>query len=127
MIGIPRWARLALLGSAASAAIAGCSSATTDALPFVGQTASVTAINIAFDPVELALPAGGPLRILLDNQDSGVPHNVKVFLGDREIAKSPIVTGPATTEVRFGPLPPASYQFICEVHPNMLGTIVVTP
>ena len=68
----------------------------------------MTAVNIAFDPAELALPAGGPLRIVLDNQDSGVPHNVKVFLGDREIAKSPIVTGPATTEVRFGPLPPAA-------------------
>ena len=126
MIGTRRRATLAL-GIAASAAIAGCSSASTDALPFVGQTATVMAVNIAFDPVELALPAGGPLRIVLDNQDSGVPHNVKVFLGDREIAKSPAVTGPATTEVRFGPLPPASYQFICEVHPNMLGTLVVTP
>ena len=126
MIGTRRWATLAL-GIAATAALAGCGSTATDALPFVGQTATVTAVNIAFDPVELALPAGGPLRIVLDNQDSGVPHNVKVFLGDREIAKSPIVTGPATTEVRFGPLPPASYQFICDVHPNMLGTLVVSP
>jgi plastocyanin len=37
------------------------------------------------------------------------------------------VSGPATTEVRFGPLAPARYQFTCEVHPNMLGTLIVTP
>ena len=37
------------------------------------------------------------------------------------------MTGPATTEVRFGPLPPATYQFMCTVHPNMLGTLTVTP
>lgn len=126
MIGARRLAALGL-AVAGSAVLAGCGSTTADVLPFVGQTASVTAINITFDPVALTLPAGGPLRIVLDNQDSGVPHNVKVIAGDREVGKSPIVTGPATTEVRFGPLPPASYQFICEVHPNMLGTLVVTP
>ena len=37
------------------------------------------------------------------------------------------MTGPATTEVRFGPLVPGSYQFMCTVHPNMLGTLTVTP
>ena len=37
------------------------------------------------------------------------------------------MTGPATTEVRFGPLAPGDYQFMCTVHPNMLGTLTVTP
>ena len=121
-----RWLATVAFAVIATAALSGCGS-TPDPLPFVGQTADVRAVNIEFEPVELTLPAGPSLRIVLDNQDSGVPHNVKVLAGDREIAKSPVVTGPATTEVRFGPLPPARYQFICEIHPNMLGTLTVTP
>ena len=106
--------------------LAACGS-TPDAGPFAGKSADVTAVNVAFDPAEITLPTGVPLRIVLDNQDVGVPHNVRVFTGDQEIAKSPTVSGPATTEVRFGPLAPARYQFTCEVHPNMLGTLIVTP
>jgi plastocyanin len=29
--------------------------------------------------------------------------------------------------VRFGPLSAARYQFACDVHPSMIGTLVVTP
>ncbi len=105
--------------------LAACSAAP-DVAPFVGKGAAVQAINVTFDPMEITLPTGVPLRIVLDNRDSGVPHDVKVFQGDTSIAQSPVVTGPATTEVRFGPLAPARYQFTCTVHPNMLGTLIVT-
>jgi plastocyanin len=64
---------------------------------------------------------------VLDNRDAGVPHDIKVFQGGTTIGQSPAVTGPATTEVRIGPLAPGSYQFMCTVHPNMLGTLTVTP
>ena len=106
--------------------VAACSPAP-DAAPFVGKEAVVQAINVTFDPVEITLPTGAPLRIVLDNRDAGVPHDVKVFQGNTNIAQSPVVTGPATTEVRFGPLAPARYQFMCTVHPTMLGTLIVTP
>jgi plastocyanin len=107
--------------------LAAACSPTPDAGPFFGKEAVIQAINLAYEPVEITLPAGFPLRIVLDNRDSGVPHDVKVLQGDREIAHSPIVTGPATTEVRFGPLAPARYPFMCTVHPTMLGTLIVTP
>lgn len=107
--------------------LAAACSPTPDAAPFVGKGAVVQAINVTFDPVEITLPTGAPLRIVLDNRDSGVPHDVRVFQGDTSIAQSPVVTGPATTEVRFGPLAPARYQFACTVHPTMLGTVIVTP
>jgi plastocyanin len=98
-----------------------------DAGPFTGEEATVRAVNIAYDPVAISLPSGIPLRLVLDNRDNGVPHDIKVLQGDKSFGQSPVVTGPATTEVRFGPLPAASYQYMCTVHPNMTGTLVVTP
>jgi plastocyanin len=126
---VARGGRRALALVAVSLLLAACggSNAPVDGGPFTGKEATVAAVNIAYDPIEVSLPAGFPLRIVLDNKDSGVPHDIKVFQGDTTIAQSPVVTGPATTEVRFGPLTPATYQFMCTVHPNMLGTLVVTP
>ena len=102
-------------------------SAPADAAPFTGKEATVAAVNIAYDPVEVSLPTGFPLRLVLDYRDNGVLDRIKVLQGDQSFGQSPVVTGPATTEVRFGPLPPATYQFMCTVHPNMQGTLTVTP
>jgi plastocyanin len=93
---------------------------------FDGAQVTVTAINITYQPTEVTLPSGTPLRIILDNKDSGVPHDIRVFQGDHEIARSPTIAGPAQTEVRFGPLAPARYQFQCTIHPSMLGTLIIT-
>jgi plastocyanin len=92
---------------------------------FDGAQATVTAASIAFDPTEITLPSGTPLRIILDNRDSGVPHDIRVANGDQEIAVSPTVTGPAETEVRFGPLEPGTYQLTCTIHPSMKATLTV--
>ncbi len=108
-------------------AACGGPSAPVDAGPFTGKEAAVKAVNLAYDPVEVSLPTGVPLRLVLDNRDNGVPHDIKVLQGDQSLGQSPVVTGPATTEVRFGPLAPASYQFMCTVHPTMTGTLIVTP
>lgn len=108
--------------------LAGCGAdSPAEQLPFTGAEVSVRAVNIAFEPAELKLPPGVPLRIVLDDADDGILHNVRVFQGDRELGKSPMVTGPGRTEVRFGPLPSARYQFTCDVHPNMIGTLIVAP
>ncbi|MEW6225535.1 MAG: cupredoxin domain-containing protein [Chloroflexota bacterium] len=109
------------------ALVGGCGSGDPIGGPFTGATAQLRAENVAFEPAELTLPAGVALRIVLDNTDEGIPHNVRVFQGELELGRSPTVTGFARTEVRFGPLEPARYQFACDVHPSMIGTLVVTP
>jgi plastocyanin len=108
-------------------AVAGCSSAPAPLPSFSGASATVTARGLAFQPVEVKLPAGQSLRLVLDNQDAGVPHNIQVRQGDTIYGTSPNVTGPGQTEVRFGPLTAGTYQFVCDIHASMIGTIVVGP
>jgi plastocyanin len=121
---------LLLTGLLVATLVAGCGPAgpasTVDA-SFDGAQATVRAVNVAFQPTEISLPSGTPLRIILDNRDAGVPHDIKVIQGDREFGRSATITGPGQTEVRFGPLPAGSYQFVCVVHPGMTGTLTITP
>ena len=108
--------------------LAGCGSSAPSVDPsFAGGSATVEVIGLQFTETIVNLPAGVPLRLILDNQDAGVPHDLRVFAGDTEYAKSATVTGPGLAEVRFGPLPAGRYQFGCDVHPAMLGTVVVGP
>jgi mono/diheme cytochrome c family protein/plastocyanin len=91
-----------------------------------GTTLNVTALNIAFQPTDLTAPANAPITIHFDNQDASTPHNVvikdasgnAIFTGD-------LVTGPAQTDYKVGPLAAGDYPFICQVHPNMTGTLKV--
>ena len=93
MIGDHAVGSRASAGARAAAAIAGLSlilaacggpSVPVDAAPFTGKEATVAAVNISYDPDEVKLPAGFPLRIVLDNRDGGVPHDIKVFQGGHD-------------------------------------------
>jgi plastocyanin len=88
---------------------------------------TITARNVEFAPTTVAMEAGVPLRLVLQNEDAGVPHNILVRGGGTDIGKTEIVTGIDRAELSFGPLPPGDYEFLCEVHPNMTGTITVAP
>jgi plastocyanin len=95
--------------------------------PFDGASITVEAVNLQFEPAIATMPSGRPLRLVLDNKDAGVPHDIHVFQGDTDYGTSSIVIGPGLTEVRFGPLTAARYSFQCTVHPDMKGEIIVTP
>lgn len=110
------------------AALLGCGGGPTATIgPFTGSEITVQAVNIQFEPREIQLPAGEPLRIVLDNRDAGVPHDIGIRQDGRDLGTSAIVTGPAMTEVRFGPLEPGTYQLVCTVHPSMTGTLAIVP
>jgi plastocyanin len=110
-----------------AALAAGCSAGGGSApVPsFAGASVTIQARNIAFDPDIVTLPAGQPLRLVLDNQDAGIGHNLHVFQGSTDIAQSPTVIGPGTTTVELGTLAPGRYQFQCTIHPSMIGTVIV--
>jgi len=88
---------------------------------------TIVAVNIAFQPTEIEVPAGQPFTITLDNQDAGIQHNVEIF-DDPDLAGAPIfegelVTGPAQVTYEVPALEAGTYPFRCVVHPNMVGTI----
>ena len=85
---------------------------------------AVVAKDIAFNPTALSAKAGTAFTIELDNQDSA-PHNIAIkdpsgatqFKGDIVTATKVTYNVPA--------LPAGTYTFLCEVHPNMTGTLTV--
>ncbi|MEX0991114.1 MAG: cupredoxin domain-containing protein [Actinomycetota bacterium] len=85
--------------------------------------------DLQFVEGQLQAPAEAPLTIDFDNQDSGVPHNVRVFEGDgadgTPLFDGEVITGPATAAYDVGPLAAGSYFFDCKIHPTMTGTLKV--
>jgi plastocyanin len=84
--------------------------------------------NIKFQPSEVSAPANTPVRITFMNRDLGVPHNLHVKdASGNTIAKTPIITGLATADLVLPAMAPGTYPFVCDVHPNMTGTLTVGP
>jgi plastocyanin len=77
-----------------------------------------------FVPADLEAPAGRAFNLVFDNQDSGVPHNIviedaqgtAVFTGE-------VFNGVAVRTYSVPALEPGTYPFLCEVHPDMTGTL----
>ena len=82
----------------------------------------IRAEDMAFDPDEVAVPAEEPVTVVIDNRDEGVNHNIHV-------KDAP---DPNRTELEQGvsqqaltvTLPAGEYEFVCDIHPAMTGTIV---
>jgi plastocyanin len=83
---------------------------------------AIVAKDLKFQGTAVAVKADAPFAIAFDNRD-GAPHNVAikdasgstVFKGD--IVSSTIVT------YNVPALAAGTYTFLCEVHPDMKGTI----
>jgi plastocyanin len=91
-----------------------------------GAVLHISAQNIEFDTDHLDAPAGQPFVLQFDNKDPGVPHNVEIKnTNGTSVFKGEIITGPATAMYDVPALAPGSYMFVCDVHPNMTGTLTV--
>ena len=92
-----------------------------------GPNVQIVAVNIAFQPTEITVPAGAPFTITFDNQDDGIQHNVEIFdnpdFSGEAIFAGELTTGPAQITYEVPALEPGTYPFLCIVHPNMVGTI----
>jgi len=92
-------------------------------------TITMCAELVAFDRDSITVPADAPFTIRFVNYDVGIPHNVaiheetgtgpEVYLGeifnglDERMYDVPALTAGKT------------YVYICTVHPNMLGTVIL--
>jgi plastocyanin len=113
---------------ALAAVLAACSGAsaapTTPADPGTpsGAAVSITAKDMKFSPSQVSVKADTAFSIDFDNQDSA-PHNIAISnASGASVAKGEIVSSKKVTYT-VPALAAGTYTFICEVHPDMKGTI----
>ena len=114
---------------ALAAVLAACSDASagapTPAAPAgspSGDAVTIVAKDIKFVPTAVSVKAATAFDILFDNRD-GAPHNIDISnASGATVFKGEIVT---STRVTYAvqALPVGTYGFVCDVHPEMKGTI----
>ena len=114
---------------ALAAVLAACSGASAEApTPAApagspsGDAVTITAKDIKFNPNAVSVKAGSAFDIVFDNQD-GAPHNISISdASGGNVFKGEIVSAQKVT-YSVPALAAGTYAFICEVHPDMKGTI----
>lgn len=82
---------------------------------------TIVAEDLKWDLERIVVPAGKEITATIDNRDRGMPHNLHVKApGD---PKTELEDGRATQTLRFTIAEPGSYEFVCDAHPKMTGTI----
>ena len=120
---------------ALAALVAACSSSTSsgDDGNTGGGTIAVTdgvvelsAADLAFDANVIQATAGEAFTISFANNDTA-PHNVAIYTeeGGEEIVKGEVIDGGATIQVEVPAQEAGEYYFVCDVHPDMNGALVV--
>lgn len=92
----------------------------------VDADVTVTAIDMAFDPGTVTVPAGESFSIALVNEDA-MPHNIAI---DTDSSKSEkLFEGEMVTDgtvvYDLPAMEAGEYFFDCSLHPDMIGTLVV--
>lgn len=114
---------LAVLTAACSAAPAGPSASPEGpAASPAGDAIVVVSKDIKFLTAAITAPADEPFQIVLDNQEA-VPHNIAIKYASGAVGfKGEIVTS-AKVVNQVPALTAGTYEFFCEVHPDMKGTL----
>ena len=86
----------------------------------------LSAADLAFDANVIQATAGEAFTINFTNNDAA-PHNVSVYTeeGGEEIVLGDVINGGETAEVEVPALDAGEYFFVCDIHPDMTGSIVV--
>jgi plastocyanin len=98
--------------------------------PGGGVSTSITASGLQFNTDSLTFAAGKPTQFTFNNDDDGVPHNLAIYTDDtlkENLFRGKIVTGVAKGDYTIPALKAGTYYFHCDVHPDMSGTVTVTP
>jgi plastocyanin len=87
-----------------------------------GDAVTIAAKDMKFVQTSVTVEAGKAFQIAFDNQE-GAPHNVAISdPSGTSVFKGEIVSGKQVT-YQVPALAAGTYAFICEVHPDMKGTI----
>jgi plastocyanin len=92
--------------------------------PANGDVIYISAINIAFEQDTVSAPADTPFVIRFENKEA-IPHNVEIRQNGQTVFMGDLFNGPETVDYEVPALEAGTYEFICTVHPNMVGTLEV--
>jgi len=113
---------------------AGSATSPTEEVPVAADAQEFTIVgeNIQFDTDEIVAGPDRQIKIVFDNRDAAIPHNWALYESEEAalaktglIAGSPIEAGPLVQDIVFDAPAPGTYYYICDVHPNMTGELVV--
>jgi plastocyanin len=90
-----------------------------------GEVITLDAVGIQWVEKELSAPADAKFTIRFNNQDAGTPHNVEIKQNGGSIFKGDIFNGVASKDYAVEPLAAGAYEYVCTVHPNMVGTLTI--
>ena len=82
------------------------------------------AANLAFDRTSARVPAGATVTAVLQNDETGVEHNLAFSLPG--LAHGDTCLGPCTRTQVFKAEPAGSYFFLCTLH-DMSGVFIIDP
>lgn len=88
-------------------------------------TLILTAHNIQWVEKELSALADTAFVIRLANMDAGVPHNVEIKQNGQTVHKGDIFNGVETRDFEIPALTAGTYEYVCTVHPNMVGKLTI--
>lgn len=91
-----------------------------------GGAVELSAAELEFNADTIEAPAGEAWTITLVNDDSA-PHNVSIYAeeGGDEVVIGDVADPGQTVEVEVPALEEGEYFFVCDIHPDMNGTVVV--
>ncbi len=110
-----------MLSAVALLSLAACSSSSGSGPATTLPPNAVVVANFAFSPDPITIKAGETVTWVFEQPDA--PHNV-VSLSDPVAFNSGVPQGHGTFQHTF--TQPGTYPYICQIHPQMKGTVIVT-
>jgi plastocyanin len=104
----------------------GPTTAPSDCTPVTGGKTTLVASNLRWSTECLRAPVGD-LTFTVRNEDDGVKHDLEVYGGTMERAKTPLFSGPASETLEVTLPAPGRYSFVCTIHAQMEGDLFAEP
>jgi len=120
--------RITLVGLAMAAILAACgsTSASQPAADPADADVTITSVDVEFEQTTVTVAAGEAFTMALVNEDS-MPHNVAIYTDSS--ASDELFIGEYVTDgvivYDIPALEPGEYFFRCDLHPDMVGTLIV--